>query len=355
MPPPSTNGHTSREASTIDQGRRALVAWPVMRVAFVAREFYPFIGGGIAPIVAAAARQLSDAAEVTVVTSASHREEYERLRARGDPRLPPASVRMVFVEEPDSQDWGAFMSYMHSYSARVDRALRDAFPGRGPDLIEFCDYLAEGFVTIQARAHAGIRWLRGHARMRSAAHDRGARARCSTGTSPDDFDDDRRPATPSATACATPTRCSGRAATCSAPTSGSTAPMPSRPAVKLPDAFLNEDEPRRRRPHAPADGDALQLLYLGRLERRKGVQNLVRAVTALERDDWPLTLVGGDTDTAPLGGSMRPQLELMAAGDPRIRSSTACRATRSAGSSGSLTLIVSRRCGSAGRTPRARR
>jgi len=68
-----------------------------MRIAFVAREFYPFIGGGIAPIVAAAARQLAEVGEVTVVTSASYRQEYERLRAQGDPRLPPASVRLVFV------------------------------------------------------------------------------------------------------------------------------------------------------------------------------------------------------------------------------------------------------------------
>ena len=62
----------------------------------------------------------------------------------------------------------------------------------------------------------------------------------------------------------------------------------------------------------------LRLLYVGRLERRKGVQNLMRAVTGLARDDWSLTLVGADTPTAPLGQSMRGQLELMAAGDRRI-------------------------------------
>ena len=121
-----------------------------MQVALVAREFYPFIGGGIAPIVAAAARQLSASAEVTVVTSASYEQEYERLRAERDPLLPPESVRLVFVDEPDGEDWGAFLSYMHAYSARVDRALRRAFPDRGPDILEFCDYLGEGFVTAQA-------------------------------------------------------------------------------------------------------------------------------------------------------------------------------------------------------------
>jgi hypothetical protein len=36
------------------------------------------------------------------------------------------------------------------------------------------------------------------------------------------------------------------------------------------------------------------------------------------RDDWHLTLVGSDTETAPLGGSVREQLEMMAADDARI-------------------------------------
>ena len=69
---------------------------------------------------------------------------------------------------------------------------------------------------------------------------------------------------------------------------------------------------------ARAETGALRLLYLGRLERRKGVQNLVRAITGLEGPNVHLTLLGGDTGTAPLGGSVRTQLELMAAGDPRI-------------------------------------
>jgi len=66
------------------------------------------------------------------------------------------------------------------------------------------------------------------------------------------------------------------------------------------------------------DGRPLRLLYAGRLERRKGVQNLVRAVTGMARDDFRLTLVGGDTGTAPLGCSMRELLELAIADDGRI-------------------------------------
>ena len=70
---------------------------------------------------------------------------------------------------------------------------------------------------------------------------------------------------------------------------------------------------------APVEDDTLRMLYLGRLERRKGVQNLLRAVTALGDPRWSLTLVGGDTPTAPLRTSMRTQLAEMAAGDPRIK------------------------------------
>jgi glycosyltransferase involved in cell wall biosynthesis len=287
-----------------------------MRIAFVAREFYPFIGGGIAPIVAAAARQLAAAGdEVTVVTSAGHRDDYERLRARSDPRLPPSSVRMVFVEEPDGEEWGEFFSFMHSYSARAYRALKEAFPGGGPDVIEFCDYLGEGFVTAQAR-EARDPWLddtRVCVRLHTTAH------MCAVldGQLADDFatvatlDAERfvlsRADTvlwPGGDVLGTYERVYGADALAQ--------------AVKLPDAFLDETGGAELDRRAPADGDALQLLYLGRLERRKGVQNLIRAVTGLDSPDVRLTFLGGDTDTAPLGASMRDQLAIMSAGDDRI-------------------------------------
>ncbi len=97
------------------------------------------------------------------------------------------------------------------------------------------------------------------------------------------------------------------------------------PAERIPDAFLAEGDPASDRSGAPSEREPLRLLYLGRLERRKGVQNLVRAITALDRDDVQLTLLGDDTHTAPLASSMRAQLQLMAAGDARIRSVGDCR------------------------------
>lgn len=286
-----------------------------MQVAFVAREFYPFTGGGIAPIVAAAARQLAEVAEVTVVTSASYRDEYERLRAQRDPRLPPDSVRLVFVEEPNGEDWGTYLSYMHAYSARADLALRRAFPDRGPDVIEFCDYLGEGFVTAQARESQDP-WLE-QTRLCVRLHTTAYLCAVLDGQLANDFatiaifDAERyvlsRADTvlwPGGDVLGTYERVYGSEALA--------------PATKLPDAFFDETEGTATDREVPGDGRALRLLYLGRLERRKGVQNLLRAVTGLASPDVQLTLLGADTDTAPLGASMQKQLELMAAEDERI-------------------------------------
>ncbi len=72
--------------------------------------------------------------------------------------------------------------------------------------------------------------------------------------------------------------------------------------------------------HTPwPDDDRVELLYLGRLERRKGVDLLAQAMQQLPRDDVRVTFLGGDTVTAPLGSSMRDALSLSVADDPRVR------------------------------------
>lgn len=64
--------------------------------------------------------------------------------------------------------------------------------------------------------------------------------------------------------------------------------------------------------------EPVRLLLPGRLEERKGSRALVQAIV---ESDLPveLLLAGGDTATAPDGGSMRAHLEGLAAGDQRIR------------------------------------
>ena len=286
-----------------------------MRIALVSRELYPYAGGGIAPIVAAAARELAGIAEVTVVTSADSRAEHERLRSAGDPRLLPDAVRIAWVEEP-GEDWGAWLSYMHLYSARVRAVLKQLYGDHGPDVIEFCDYLGEGFVTVQDRHTSGA-WLR-DTLVCVRLHTTSELCAVLDGHLPDDFhtvalhEAERyvlrradRVLWSGGDVLGTYERYYGAGALA--------------PAVQLRDAFLVEREPPVDLGGAPRPGEPLRLLYLGRAERRKGVQNLLRAFTAIERPDVRLTLLGGDTDTGPLGRSLRAQLELMAAGDDRVR------------------------------------
>ena len=103
-----------------------------MQIALVSREIHPYIGGGIAPIVTAAATLLSEVADVTLVTREAYQAEHERRMAADAAPPLPRSVRLVWVRDPEPEEVGSFMSFMHAYSARVDRALREAFPGRGP-------------------------------------------------------------------------------------------------------------------------------------------------------------------------------------------------------------------------------
>ena len=275
---------------------------PAVRIALVSREVYPYIGGGIAPIVTAAARSLSQIAEVLVLTTAAHRESHEELRRKGDPRLLPESVSVEFVEEPGSgESWGAGLSYMHSYSARVHARLCEIYGERGPDLIEFGDYLGEGFVTVQAR-HTEAPWLR-DTLVCVRLHTTAEICAILDGRLPDDLPTD---------ALFEGERYALRHADRLLWSGGDVLETYKRfygegalaPATKIQDAFLREGEDSHagagERP--PLDsGRPVRLLYLGRMERRKGVQNLVRAMTATYRQDWHLTLLGADTDTGPLG------------------------------------------------------
>ena len=280
-----------------------------MRIAFVAREIYPYVGGGIAPIVAAAARQLAAVADVTIVTSSTHREAHER-RGVDD------GVRWLFVEEPGDDDVGSWFGYLHAWSARVYETLRAGYPDGGPDLIEFCDYLGEGFVTMQAR-HTCDPWL-ANTQIAVRLHTTSEIVSVLDGHVPDDF---------ATVSIFEAERYCLRHADRLLWSGGDVLDTYRRfygddalaPATLLPDAFLVEEDPGDHADGAePSYDEPLRLLYVGRLERRKGVQNLVRAMTALPRADVELVLLGGDTNSGALGGSMLDQLEQMAADDPRI-------------------------------------
>jgi glycogen synthase len=288
-------------------------------VALVSRELYPFTGGGIAPMVAATAELLTEIADVTIVTTAFHQEEYERLRAQPDKarRLPPESVHFVFVDEPAEHDLGGYLSHMHGWSARVFEKLCELYPGGGPDLIEFPDYLAEGFVTVQAR-RANDRRMR-NATVCMRAYTTTEMVAVLNGRVTDDFgthavwEAERyclahcdRFVHPGGDIYGTYQRFYGL---------GNVAP-----GHKMHHAVFSDIQPIHTVLYDLDDFDErpLRLLYFGRLERRKGVQNLMRALLSLGRSDWELSFLGGDTDSAPMRASMREFVASMAADDERV-------------------------------------
>ncbi len=285
-----------------------------MRVALVSREVYPLAGGGIGEFIAAAARSLTKIAEVTVITGSRHREAYERLVADGDPGLPPAEVRVAFAEEPLSHEIGGWYDETHCYSARVLECLRELYPDGGPDVIEFPDFLAEAFVTTQAaraldsflddtcvcvRMHTSAEitevlngFYHGElARQATYAMERYALAHAD------------RVIWPLGDVLNAYERFYGAGGL--------------GPAVKIGYPYAGPAvDPSIDRSYEPRS--PIRFLYLGRLERRKGVANLVAAARGMDRDDFRLTLVGGDTATAPLGVSMREFLRLGVADDERV-------------------------------------
>jgi glycosyltransferase involved in cell wall biosynthesis len=285
---------------------------PRPRIALVSRELAPVFGGGIGVYVAAAAQVLAPVAEVTIFTTDRHRREHERLAAAGDPRV--AGLRVRFVPEP--RGWEVedhHGSYLHLWSERAFAALCAAYPDGGPDLVEFGDFLGEGFVTVQAARSADPRLRRTTVCVR--LHSTALMNDVLNGYLPDAFERrvtyelERyallhcdRVLWPGGDVLATYERELGRL------------PSPLRvrnplPGGALPDAVAPPADP-------PAGGP--RMLYVGRLERRKGVLDLARAFSGVDAPDLRLTLVGADTETAPLGTSMRAALAQALGGDPRV-------------------------------------
>jgi glycogen(starch) synthase len=285
-----------------------------LRIALVSRELYPLCGGGIGVQVAGACAALAEVAEVTVVTTSMHEPAYREQLEAGREVVPPG-VRLAFAEEPPPGDLGTWLGGFHLYSARVLERLRELYPDGGPDLIEFSDYMAEGLVTVQARR--ALDPFLADTTVCVRLHTSAEMCSVLNGHIDDDFGTKMvvagerhtlryadRLLAPGGDVLGTYEHFYGADALAPAVT---LAPVAAAPLVG----------PRRETCPPPGDGP-LRFLYLGRLERRKNVQGLVRAFTGIAGDDWRLTLAGGDTDTASLGVSMRGQIELAAAGDARI-------------------------------------
>jgi glycogen synthase len=236
---------------------------------------------------------------------AATRRQAEVLASRHD---------VTFIENPKPGEATASVSFAsedHRRSAAVLEAIEAAYgQGPPPDYVEFCDYRAPGLVSLQAR-QAGHELLRGALigiRLSSTAELLGLH----DGTADQ----------PGEPRVAELEREQLRLADRLLWPGGGILDLYRRhygdllpPAVQVGRPFPVPPPP----PATPRGEGPLRILYAGRLQRLKGVLDLVEACLRLPGDDWRLTTIGADTHTGPMGQSVRMTIETMCGEDPRVR------------------------------------
>jgi glycogen(starch) synthase len=274
-----------------------------MRVCIVSAEHSGY--GGIGHATRRQASVLATRHDVTFVSTSE---------LPGGGASKGVNFRVESAAQPDPRHARlAFASQDHMRSAAVLAAIERAYPDAAPDYLEFCDYRALGLVPLQARA-AGHQLLRRSVvalRLSSSAELLALHDGRSTG--------------PGERRVAELEREQFRLADFILDPGGDVVdvyrryyrPLTLPPAVKVTRPF---PPPPSAPVLCPRDPEApLRILYAGRLQRLKGVLELVEACLRLPRDDWELTMIGADTPTAPLGLSMKDTIEILSGGDPRIR------------------------------------
>jgi glycosyltransferase involved in cell wall biosynthesis len=223
---------------------------------------------------------------------------------------------VTLIERPEPSAALARMSFAgedHLRSAATLEAIEAAYAGgEGPDVIEVCDYRALGLVSLQARAA-------GHPLLRETAF-----AVRTSSTAELLALHDGRSMLPGERRVAELEREQFRLADRLFWPGGDILDLYRRfygdELLPLP-VKVGRPYPV---PHNPPQvegrgGDGpLRILYAGRLQRLKGVLDLVEACLGLSEDDWELTLIGADTETATMGQSVRLTIEAMCEGDPRV-------------------------------------
>jgi glycogen synthase len=223
---------------------------------------------------------------------------------------------VVLIERPEPSERLARMSFAsedHLRSAAALEEIEKAYEGgAGPDLLEVCDYRALGLVPLQARAagHPLLRLTTVAVRLSATAelvalHD--GRSLLPGEQRVGELEREQlrladKLLWPGGEILDAYRRYYGEALLPEPVRVGR--PFPAVPPPQVP---------------APGRDGPLRILYAGRLQRIKGTMDLVDACLRLPGDDWELTLIGADTDTAALGQSVRLTIEAMCEGDPRVR------------------------------------
>lgn len=282
-----------------------------MRLAFVCLDPEPYAVSDLRRTVHATASALAAEHEVTVFVAAdAPTREWTDHAA--------SAFRTVVVEVPDDADDG-FSCTAHRRSARALDALRAAYGAGGPDVVEFADRGGEGAVTVQARITRDPFLAATRVVVRACGSDE--MLRTLDGWLPDEapinlLHELERTSLRHADVLLVP---SDDVATTYArfyPGDHALAPIRTvRPGFRPPSAAGGPLEPPPR-----VGGRPLRLLFPGPLAPRCGAAALVEALLGLDPQNgpWELTLCGPDRPFGGIGTSMRAQLELTAAGDPRI-------------------------------------
>ena len=272
----------------------------------------PTSWGGIGHSTRQLAKALSARHEVTIVHSGI-----------GEDAL-PAPIGGVREEIADKEALSsiAFSCENHHRSAAALAAIERAYGSEGPDYLEVADFCGHGLVPLQARRTGhpllsgtlvGVK-LSGAAEL-IALHDGFASVETRFASAME--------------------REQLRLADRTIWRGGDTLdlyrryysdlelpePVRIRPPLEMPDRGGVSE---LSGPVDPGSSDTptsrpLRILFVGRLQRVKGAIDLVEACLGLPDDEWELTMIGADTPTAPLGGSVREAIEAMGGEDPRIR------------------------------------
>jgi glycogen synthase len=223
---------------------------------------------------------------------------------------PPRPYREIWVTPRTEMVGSVFAGAEHLYSAAVMEAIEDAYGREGPDFVEVADRGAHGLVPLMARRCANplLERTRFAVRLLGTAELRGLhsglhgdrdlgllaelereqlrladRLLCAGGAGLDLYRRYYPQDLPEAFEVGLPC-------------------LPAEPAA----------------PPAVDPGRGLRFLYRGELRRSDGALDLAEACLRLPVDDWQLTMVGADTETAPMGQSVRLTIEAMFDGDPRL-------------------------------------
>jgi glycosyltransferase involved in cell wall biosynthesis len=306
-----------------------------MRYCLVSRELAPFFGAGIGTYASQMARAMAGAGhDVTVITGPHSGLE------RAAELLPV--VRVVPAEPEGHSDHARLPFHFQRHAAAVRRLLLELHAEAPLDIIEFPDYYGEGCWALWGRRSLGE--LPG-ARVLCHLHMTTALCR--------ELNEERRTnletlamqaaeretirladALVSPSAALLERTCEDLAAVGVAVPPGVAIPYPFDVAAARRDLGASADRADRAtevasgtrdsgrrsgQPAAPAAPSATSvsseatpdILFFGRLERRKGPDLLARtAVRLLEhRPDLRIRFIGGDTNTGPGQSSMRAHLQ----------------------------------------------